>query len=219
MQIQSGKLYENRTWKYLYPCLKVYGNTLKTYLNSFFKLAVGLGDHNININEDNCIYILIDTNIHSPQQSLQTYREYLAKFLDWVRFQPYYVTDYIFEGFDRGEKHMLVLRLPDIYKESYIKFKQGKYSEMYSSKDIENLYPLIVNSNKNIEIKVNNNITNIKNVLTKNSNHLELFRKQVNSEFKTNLSLKDIKDHELDFPPIQEEEIFNYNKILNESRR
>ena len=214
MQIQSGKLYENRTWKYLYPCLKVYGSTLKTYLNSFFKLAVGLGDHNIDINEDNCIYILIDTNIHSPQQSLQTYREYLSKFLDWVRFQPYYVTDYIFEGFDRGEKHMLVLRLPDIYKESYIKFKQGKYSEMYSSKDIDNLYPLIVNSNKNIEIKVNNNITNIKNVLTKNSNYLELFRKQINDEFGTNLSLNDLKDHELDLPPSQNEEIFNYKKQL-----
>ena len=214
MQIQSGKLYENRTWKYLYPCLKVYGGTLKTYLNSFFKLAVGLGDHNIDINEDNCIYILIDTNIHSPQQSLQTYREYLSKFLDWVRFQPYYVTDYIFEGFDRGEKHMLVLRLPDTYKESYIKFKQGKYSEMYSSKDIDNLYSLIVNSNKNIEIKVNNNITNIKNVLTKNSSHLELFRKQINDEFGTNLSLKDLKNHELDLPPSQNEEIFNYKKQL-----
>lgn len=214
MQIQSGKLYENRTWKYLYPCLKSYGGTLKTYLNSFFKLAVGLGDHNIDINEDNCIYILIDTNIHSPQQSLQTYREYLSKFLDWVRFQPYYVTDYIFEGFDRGEKHMLVLRLPDTYKESYIKFKQGKYSEMYSSKDIDNLYPLIVNSNKNIEIKVNNNITNIKNVLTKNSSHLELFRKQINDEFGTNLSLNDLKNHELDLPPSQNEEIFNYKKQL-----
>ena len=214
MQIQSGKLYENRTWKYLYPCLKVYGGTLKTYLNSFFKLAVGLGDHNINIDENNCIYILIDTNIHSSQQSLQTYREYLSKFLDWVRFQPYYVTDYIFEGFDRGEKHMLVLRLPDIYKESYVKFKQGEYSEMYSSKDIDNLYPLIVNSNKNIEIKVNNNITNIKNVLTKNSSHLELFRKQINDEFGTNLSLNDLKNHELDLPPSQNEEIFNYKKQL-----
>ena len=214
MQIQSGKLYENKTWEYLYPCLKVYGSTLKTYLNSFFKLAVGLGDHNIDINEDNCIYILIDTNIHSPQQSLQTYREYLSKFLDWVRFQPYYVTDYIFEGFDRGEKHMLVLRLPDTYKESYIKFKQGKYSEMYSSKDIDNLYSLIVNSNKNIEIKVNNNITNIKNILTKNSSHLELFRKQINDEFGTNLSLNDLKNHELDLPPSQNEEIFNYKKQL-----
>ena len=120
----------------------------------------------------------------------------------------------IFEGFDRGEKHMLVLRLPDIYKESYVTFKQGKYSEMYSSKDINNLYPLIINSNKNIEIKVNNNITNIKNVLTKNSNHLELFRKQINDEFGTNLSLNDLKDHELDLPPSQNEEIFNYKKQL-----
>ena len=85
---------------------------------------------------------------------------------------------------------------------------------MYSSKDIENLYLLITHLNKNIEIKVNNNITNIKNVLTKNSNHLELFRKQINDEFGTNLSLNDLKDHELDLPPSQNEEIFNYKKQL-----
>ena len=39
---------------------------------------------------------------------------------------------------------------------------------------------------------------------------IEEFLKQINDEFGTNLSLKDIRDHELDFPPLPEEEIFNY---------
>ena len=56
MQIQSGKLYENRTWKYLYPCLKCYGPELMDFLSSFFKLGVGIGDFNIPT-EGNSIFI------------------------------------------------------------------------------------------------------------------------------------------------------------------
>ena len=214
MQIQSGKLYENKTWKYLYPCLRVYGNQLKTYLNNFYKLGVGLKDYNIDIEEDNCIYILLDTKIHLGQQSLQTYRENLSVFLDWVRFQPYYVIDYVFDGFDSGEKHMLVLKLPTIYNKTYNKFIKGKYSEMYTPKDIENIFPLVTNSNKELEIKINSKLKEVKNILYRNSDQLENFRNQLNKEFGTNLSISDIRNHELDFPPIQEEETFNYKKEL-----
>ena len=214
MQIQSGKLYENKTWKYLCPCLKIYGNQLKIHLNSFYKLGVGLKDYNIDIEESNCIYILIDTKIHSAQQSLQSYRENLSKFLDWIRFQPYYVIDYVFEGFDNGEKHMLVLKLPETYNKAYSRFYKGRYSEMYSLKEINELFPLIVNSNKELEVRVNTKIKKIKDILNKNTNYLETFREQVNKEFGTNLSLSDIRNHELDLPPSQNEEIFNYKKQL-----
>ena len=210
MQIQSGKLYENKTWDYLYPCLKIYGNQLKVYLNSFYKLGVGLRDYNVDIDEGNCIYILLDTKIYSAQQTLQSYRENLSRFLDWVRFQPYYVVDYVFEEFDNGEKHMLVLRLPGTYARAYSRFNKGKYSEMYTSKDINELFPLITNSNKELEVRVNTKLKKVKDILSKNSNYLETFRKQLNEEFGTNLSLSDIKNHELDLPPKVEEETFNF---------
>ena len=119
MQIQSGKLYENKTWNYLYPCLKSYGSTLMKHLNSFYKLGVGIKDHNIDIEEGNCIYILLNTNLSSPQISLINYRENFSKFLDWIRFQPYYVIDYVYDGLDKGEKHMLVLKIPDSYNKAY----------------------------------------------------------------------------------------------------
>lgn len=216
MQIQSGKLYENKTWNYLYPCLKSYGSTLMKHLNSFYKLGVGIKDHNIDIEEGNCIYILLNTNLSSPQISLINYRENFSKFLDWIRFQPYYVIDYVYDGLDKGEKHMLVLKIPDSYNKAYSRFLKGKYSEMYTSKEINELFPLSKLDNKDLENKINSRLQKVRNVLFRNSNYLETFRKQVNEEFGVNCSLNDLKDHELDFPPDLKEESFNYLKILVE---
>lgn len=215
MQVQSGKLYENKTWNYLYPCLKVYGNQLRTFLNSFYKLGVGLKDYNIDIDEGNCIYILLDTKIYSSaSQSLQAYRENLSKFLEWVRFQPYYVIDYVFEGFDKGEKHMLVLRLPGSYQRSYNHFLKGRYSKMYTPKEIKELFPTITNSNKDLETRMNTKTSKLRSILSKSAGYIDTFREILNNEFNTNLSREDIKNHELDFPPQIEEETFNYKKDI-----
>lgn len=214
MQIQSGKLYENRTWKYVYPCLKSYGGVLKGYLNSLYKMAVTLGDSNADFEEKHCIYILVDTNISTTQTSVGSYRENLSKFLDWVRFQPYYVIDYIFDGLETSEKHMIVLRIPDIYTKAVEKFKKGRYSEMYSSKEIRELFPYVSIDNKEIETRINTKTKQVRNVLTKNKEYLPIFQKQVNEEFGVKCSLKDLEDHELDFPPVLKEEIFNFEKEL-----
>ena len=91
MQIQSGKLYENRTWKYLYPCLKHYGLELMNYLTSFFKLAIGVADSNVTV-EGNCIFILVDTNLTlSNNVETAKYKANFSKFLDWVKYQYFYV--------------------------------------------------------------------------------------------------------------------------------
>ena len=44
MEIHSGKLFKNKTWRYLYPTLKYYGPDLDNYITSFIKLSIGIGD-------------------------------------------------------------------------------------------------------------------------------------------------------------------------------
>ena len=96
MQIQSGKLYENRTWKYLFPCLKFYGPELMSKLSSFFKLAVGVNDYNKK-EKQACIYILVDTNIAiASDVERAEYKHKFAQFLDWLSYKPYFVSDYIY---------------------------------------------------------------------------------------------------------------------------
>ena len=44
MEIEIGKFYVNKTWKYLLPCMKDYGSTFTAKMSSVFKLGFGIGD-------------------------------------------------------------------------------------------------------------------------------------------------------------------------------
>lgn len=214
MQIQSGKLYENKTWRYLYPTLKLYGKTLGRHLNSLLKLGIGLGDGNL-VFEDKgpCLYILVDTKIYKPGITIEEYREKLSAFLDWVRFQPYYVIDYVYNKLDKREQHMIVLQIPKSCHISVEKFKLGKYSEMYSEEIRLQLFPKVNYTDKTLEEKVNKRILETNAILIKDKVLAPKFLNLINKEFGTNLEMKDILDHELDLPPFIWEEVFNYKQI------
>lgn len=211
MQIQCGKLYENRTWKYLFPSLKSHGDFLLKNLSKLFKLGVGIGDSNIKIEEGNCIYILIDVKIPlSSEEEIKKYTENFAKFLDWVSYQHYYVRDYLFDNMCGSEKHMVVLRLPMLHDIAYIKFIRGKYSEMYTSKVIDKYFNLKSNPNKNIEKEINNKIKNTRSILKKDKEYIQAFCDIVNKDFNTEVTPYIYRNAELDYPPTLKDEVFNY---------
>jgi len=213
MQIQSGKLYENRTWKYLYPCLKHYDSELIKRLSSFFKLCVGVGDQN---KEDLSIslYILIDTNIAlSSEQARVDYKIRFGEFLTWLKHQDYYVDDYMYENGVVSTKHMVVITLPKEFHNAYFNFIKGNYSNMYTPKAINDYFAYVKLTNKETELIRNAKIKNTRDVLTKDKKYLPKFVAQVNERFATNVEDKYFLDAELDYPPVEEEEIFNYKKI------
>ena len=214
MQIQSGKLYENKTWKYLYPTLKIYGSQFMTRINKLFKLGVGLGDSNIeDIKEEPCIYILLETKLCNSTTTMQQYRENLVEFLEWIKTQSYYVADYIYGGLESREQHMVVIKVPDMCKESVVKFKLGKYSEMYSPEVKSLIFKMVSLEDKNLEEKINRKTRGILAVLNKDRSVAPDFLETLNEEFGTDLMLWEISDHELDFPPFVWEEIFNYKQV------
>ena len=209
MQIQSGKLYENRTWKYLFPCLKYYGNDLINYLTSFIKLGVGIGDDNVKT-EGNCIFILIETNVPlASELDRNSYKRSFSKFLDWLRYQPYYMTDYVYEGLDSGEKHMVVIKVPPIHDTTYVNFIQGNYSEMYKKEELNKYFNIMNNDANNLHVTARNErVHNSRLVLTKDSKYAPTFVNQINKEYGSNATLEDFKDAELDYPIKLTEEIF-----------
>ena len=208
MQIQSGKLYENKTWKYLYPCLKHYGPELYQHLSGFFKIAVGVKDKNNPIKENEInIYILFDTNIIMiNDRDISAYKAKFNTFLNWIKYQPFYTDDYIYEG----NLHMVVIKLPNKHKETYKKFVQGLYSEMYTEVERNEYFRFLNLTNKEKEKEMNDKISHTRGVLSKSSNLLLPFVSRINNEFNTHLSVEELKHIELDFPPKLQEEIFNY---------
>lgn len=212
MIFESGKIYNNKTWKYLFPCLKAHGDKLVFYLSSFFKAAVGIGDMNYHSNSD-CIYILFDLNIMPKKADRIKTKELFTEFLEWVRYKEFYETDYIFDISLNSCQHMLVIKIPDNHLETYGEFLKGHYSNMYTLREVNKYFALRptegASNPKEVEV-ANNRIRKTRDVLRKTPEGEEEFIKIVNERFKTNIDIETIRGLELDFPIELEEEFFNF---------
>ena len=202
MQIQSGKLFENRTLYYLYPCLKDYGSNFTSKLNSVFKLAIGIGD-NYHNNKIKSLYLLISHNYGNSNISSTTYRKSFKDFLNYIREHSAYIADY---PVNFNESHMIVIRFPERYYIAYDNFLLGKYSKMYDKSEIDFIYPIQGISEKTLKRNLLSRA-----VINKNRTGLEHYKKVIKEEFNVILQDSDCMDNrEFDIPYNKKEEIFNF---------
>lgn len=202
MQIQSGKLFENRTLYYLYPCLKDYGSNFISKLNSVFKLAIGIGD-NYHNNKIKSLYLLISHNYGNSNISSTTYRKSFKDFLNYIREHSSYIADY---PVNFNESHMIVIRFPERYYIAYDNFLLGKYSKMYDKSEIDFIYPIQGISEKTLKRNLMSRA-----IISKNKTGLEHYKKIVKEEFNVILQDSDCMDNrEFDIPYNKKEEIFNF---------
>jgi hypothetical protein len=194
MDIIIGKLYINKTVKYLVPGLGFYGPTLKTKLNLVFKLAFGIHDTLLtgsHLEGQKNIFILIDKLVRP---------DLFQNFMDWVKHQEYFVTDYVYDSIleAHSRKHMIVLAYPPSMGDAYDKFLLGKYSKMYTKQEITSYFAE--------EAKVET-----RQVLVKTVHAKHRFISLIKATFNTQLEEQDflIGSWEFDLPPNEEEEYFN----------
>jgi hypothetical protein len=204
MNIEIGKFYLNKTWKYLLPCIKEYGPLFSSKIATVFKLAVGVGDAFLDsedITSKRAIYLLLDKKVQPAKFIL---------FMDWIQNQPYYMFDYSFDDVLKGRRHILVIEVPEMYHNSYDYFMEGRYSEMYSSKEIRKLFGKYDNDNKYSTIWVE-----ARETMLRSPELRKPFIEKLKENFGNSLDIKeiDLHDAELDLPIVKGEEIFNYNKI------
>ncbi len=178
---------ENKTKKYMFPCLIDYGNTFREKISGAYKVAVGIGDMILkrrNVLYEKHLFVLFNSNV-SPN--------FFKEFLFWIRKQTMYEDDYVFGNVQKSTLHMVVLKLPPQYHTSLEAFKRGEYSKMYSMETISWLF-----DERSEERKV----------LIKDKNYRVKFVENLNKIFDCNLVAEDYEG-ELDFPPKKESEIFN----------
>ena len=193
MQIKIGETYVNKTWKYLVPYLRdleVEGHkVLRHKLNSVSKLAVGVHDTLLDgstVSEQRMLYILLDSKYRENQ---------FWDFISWFRQQPYYVGDYLFGYSIDSRKYMINMKIPEKYYHAYDMFIQGKYSEMYTSSQVEKLID-------DVEIK---------DILLKRPFAMRNYIQVVKEQFDVDIKYKDIPStQEYDLPLRGKEEIFNF---------
>lgn len=194
MDASNNKMtFPNKTFKYLLPCLKEYGNIFRLKISNVFKVAVGLGDIVVDkygtVTYERHVFILIDSSIAN---------KFFVSFLEWIRTQPMYENDYVYDDIQKSNLHMVVIKLPEKYYDSFLAFNKGKYSEMFQGKTIEEIF---------------DNHPDAVAVLIKDHNYKVKFLKRLN-KFLNNTNPKDhIKPNEwegeIEFPPTSKEEIFN----------
>lgn len=191
MDIEIGKYYDNKTWKYLLPCLRGHGDTFVSKYNPVFKLAVGIHDTLVDgspmFKDLRVIFLMCDKK-HQERK--------FEEFLNWISYQDYYKTDYCPSADLASRKHVIVLTIPEEYIDAYDYFLQGKYSLMYTQKQIDFLFSNPTRKNE-------------KDILMRNSNVFIPFMEKVREEFGINPNPKDFISSEYELPLKRNEEIFN----------
>ena len=185
--IQQKAVYTNKTRKYLLPCLNAYGATFMVKLNNVFKIAVGIGDiviSNRGIRHERHIFILLESTIAS---------NFFIDFLEWIKKQDMYEDDYVFDNIQKSTSHMIVLKIPEKFRDIFEKFKLGEFSKMYKKEDIETFFK---------------EKPEIKQVLIKDHNYKIRFVGKLNKTWGTDIKPSEYEG-ELDTKP-DHEEIFNH---------
>jgi len=208
IKIQFGKIFMNRTKKYLLPVLKDYGSDFASKINNLFKVAVGIGDiivDNCGIHHETHLFILVDTLINTSN---------FISILDDIRRHSSYEDDYVYGVITKSRFHMIVVKIPDNYHSTLSKFKKGRYSQMYNESDLKKLF-LFDSKTASEEYK------KIQKVLIKDHNYKFEFAKIIQKEFNIpDFCCADIGDEsEFDFPILNIEEVFSLKKpkfIINE---
>lgn len=173
----------NRTYTYLLPCLRRYGEDFIKMYTGVLKLAIGLKDVAIGDQYQQHFFILLDSRV---------YKKNFLPFLNWIREQDYYQDDYVFGDIKVSPCHMIVVKFPQEYINNLPKFEAGKYSELYSEDEVHELFA---------------NFPEAKKVLLKERLFRIKYVRNLNKEFGTHLSTDDYEG-ELDKRPVMLEEYF-----------
>lgn len=210
MDILRGKLYVNRTWLYLFPCVKSHGADLEAYITKFYKLGVGIGDFSTQITEP-AFFILFDPYVNCIGMSKEDTLEEFQKFLDWVRLQNCYVDDYLYDITEESP-HMVVIKIPSKCLPTYDLFLLGEYSKMYGKIELDRYFPVVSQDNPLYAARNEKNIS-LRNIFFKTEIRRKEFMGIVNKLFETDVEEHFFLEAELDFQPKLNEEIFNYEVL------
>jgi len=205
MKIKYGKIYVNKTWRFLAPSLKYYGEEFIKKLNFVMKLSFGIHDTLLDgskISEGNNIYILVDRHAKP--------KEYV-NFLNYVQDKTYYVDSYSYDEVVDPRKMMIILKIPEELSESYYYFLKGQYSKMYNKELLDKLYNnVITGKSNNQQAYLDYEILSKTGTNSKNKFYDLIIEEGFGNSDR--LKPEDLNDLEWELPLKKKEEIFNYKQ-------
>jgi hypothetical protein len=190
-------LFSNRTASYLYPSIKFYESDLTRAILRTAPTAVAIED--VTYLNDTSHALFYTTNI-SNRHSIY------VEALEEIKKSKYFIDEY-YQDDPLGTYRTYILSLPEILNKNIITdFIEGKYSKLYTPKQVEYL----IEPTTKIKDRIYKNP--IYHILMKNQEHRKHFMLSLERDFK--VKTKEIfdgtEDIELDYPPCRKSEILNY---------
>lgn len=192
MAIRKGVL-ENKTYLYLYPTLRDYGEEFLRFLRGLDLIEVKLKDVNVQT-KNHCFYLRYSVNTQGKKNMIQ-------KFLEYLQDKEYFIKEYIYDN----SSHIIVIQVPKGHNNAIIHFLKGEYSKMYSPQKLKKYF---YNTSSNPVVM--ERFKRTRQVLRRDKKYVSVFVKKVNSQFETKVEEKYFKNAELDFPPSEKDETLNF---------
>lgn len=177
---------DTKTKIYLFPILKSFG---EDFIKDFTSLKI----HNVFINDldylkaynksyfEPLLFVVVDRNLHKIKE--------LKKYKNMI-------DHYIYEW--KSDKEIIVFKLPNEYKISFLKFLQSKYSEMYSNHQVNTLF----------------SDTDLRHgVFNKKEERRKQFQKKLKEMYDVEIIIDD--DRELDLPINLSSEVLRWEEIYH----
>lgn len=211
-ELSISNTHKNKTLSYIYPCMKEWKG-FNFFTNQVNVAGVAIGDciHDPDFEENDYLYIVVNisnrSNIryNTVVNSDYDFRNFLM-ILDEVRSREWFVEDYpLMYEHSIDQYHVVVGRLPEHLNGIKYKFLKGKYSELYEKSDIVK-YIRKTYSKEGVD-----HYTVPFLVLTKNEMYRQSFAKKLKNDYGTDVDVDET--FELDYPPVRQNEVLNYDYL------
>lgn len=220
-------MHVNRSYLYLFQTISGYGTTFILELNSlsaYAKQKVGstikscyIADvlyyksknKSIEIEDlEELLFFIFDpkgSKHEGKYVNASTGIKQFSKFLEFVRKNTNYVDDYWVK-----EGHCIVFKVHKKFSQSYRKFLESKYSEMYNKEQLKDLQYVLIRTEQGVR-----KLNYIAAVLLKNHEYgTQKLAKEIYLRFGEGTPLPD-DPKEYDLPWLKSEEYFNYEFLHN----
>jgi len=174
----------NRTLKYLKPYIEILSKPLQEVHDKLQKVGYYIGDVIYDQEITNKLFIICRVN-----EDFEILLEKMSKTKE-------YLDDYVYDE----HHHIIVVGFPN--STAFNAFSEGKYSEMYTKSELNNITEISQIFDLGYGMKVRHSTWR---VLTKDQSYRRIFQHKLYEEFGTSIIIND--DRELDLPINEEEEV------------
>lgn len=214
IEIESGYIFGNKTFRYLYPIVNSYSKEFSSKHNrvGLHLRAAAISDIKYvkakGVEYETHLFLVYDENgafdIEKKRYAnIQYGRQVFKEFLQFARQYTHYEDDYYFEKI-KGHLHCVVFKVPKRFHGAIEQLKSSNYSKMYSDKDLSDIDIRPKNRLKQPDFRYG--------ILRRTHEYMESFEAILQERFNSNIELDEDDPREYDFPFKLEDEIFNYER-------